>query len=70
MTPNEIRSTLERLCREAGGQREFAKRTGLSSSYVNKVINGLAQPGNGILEPLGLERIVIYRPIARKGKNK
>lgn len=42
-------------------QAQWAKKHGVSQTYVSDVINGRREPGKAILEALGLERVVTYR---------
>ncbi len=45
----------------AGSQKDLAARIGVSPTYISDVLNERKEPGEGILEPLGLERVVTYR---------
>lgn len=50
------------LAHKAGSNRtEYARKNGLSPSYVGEVITGRREPGEKILAALGLERVVSYR---------
>jgi transcriptional regulator with XRE-family HTH domain len=64
MTPNDIRRNLREMCELAGGQADVARKVGVSQQFLSAVLNGRAAPGSRVLGFLGLERIVIYRPIA------
>ncbi len=55
---------LRRRCDDAGGQASWAAANGVSPQYVNDVLHGRREPGEGILRPLGLERVVTYRRVA------
>jgi hypothetical protein len=65
MSVDDVREKLKDACRKAGSQSAWAKAHGLSQAYVNDTISGRREPGNSILESLGLQRIVKYAP-ARK----
>ena len=42
-------------------QRTLAHELGISESYLCDVLKGRKEPGESILEPLGLERVIRYR---------
>jgi DNA-binding transcriptional regulator YdaS (Cro superfamily) len=46
----------------ADTQAQWARKHNISPAYVNDVINGRREPGPAILEALGIERVVSYRP--------
>lgn len=52
---------LRRECAKAGGQAAWARTAGVSPAYVSDVLHGRQEPGDGILRPLGLEKVVAYR---------
>lgn len=43
-------------------QAAWAKANGISPAYVSDVIAGRREPGQKILDALGLERVTTYRP--------
>lgn len=45
----------------AGSQKDLAAKLGVSPTYISDVLNERKEPGEAILEPLGLERVVTYR---------
>lgn len=57
-----VRNRLAAACVEAGSQRAFAARHGISCGYLCSVLNGKQEPGDSVLRALGLVRIVGYRP--------
>lgn len=66
MTPDSVRALIRRACREAGSQKAWAKRHGVNEAFLSQVLRGEREPSPAILEPFGLERVVIYR---RKGED-
>jgi DNA-binding transcriptional regulator YdaS (Cro superfamily) len=44
-----------------GSQKALAAKLGVSAPYLGDVLNGRKDPGEAILHPLGLERVVTYR---------
>lgn len=49
-----------------GSQNAWAKKHGISQSYVNDVLQGRKNPGGLILDALGLETITGYRRKAKE----
>ena len=56
----DVTARLQAACRDAGGQKAWAERHGLSPQYVSDVLNARREPGDGILSALGLCRVVRY----------
>ena len=52
---------LRRKCEEAGGQGKFGEKHGVSAPYLSDVLNRRRDPGEKVLEALGLERVVTYK---------
>lgn len=44
-----------------GTQKALADHLGISDAYLSDVLNGRKDPGEAILGPLGVERVVTYR---------
>lgn len=44
-----------------GSQLDFARKHGLSPSFVSDVLTGRRDPSKAILDAVGLERVVTYR---------
>jgi len=57
----EVCRRLGAACKAAGSQRAFAEKHGLSAAYVCDVLNARREPGESILNALGLVRVVRYR---------
>ena len=47
-------------CREAGSQKAWAKKHGLSPAYVNDVLQGRREISDNFATMLGFERRVIF----------
>jgi len=61
----EVTSIVARLgtfCDRMGGQSNFARAHGVSTAYVNDVLQGRREPGKKILDALGFEKQVFYVP--------
>lgn len=54
-------TTLRREVKAAGSQKALAKSMGVSNTYLCEVLAGRKEPGEKILVPLGIERVVTYR---------
>lgn len=61
MDVQAVIAVIRRTAKEAGTQTVLAERLGISSAYLSDVLNGRKDPGESILAPLGLERVVTYR---------
>ena len=57
LTIGEVRARLRASVAEAGGQRAWASRYGLSEATVSEVMRGTRSPGPRVLGPLGLRRL-------------
>ncbi len=68
MTMDHVLALLRRRCDEAGGQAAWASANGVSAAYVCDVLHKRREPGDGILRPLGLEKVVTYRRKPQKEK--
>lgn len=62
LSTEQVREHLKTACDEAGSQAAWARRHGMSTAYLHDVINGRRGVGHTILEALGLERVVQFRP--------
>ena len=68
MKPLRVRDVLILLRRDidrAGGQSEWSRQTGISRTYINRVLKGRKPPGPSICRALGLERAVL-RDVAKR----
>lgn len=61
MNAGEVRDLLRNACDKAGDQKTFSEKTGISQQYISDVLRGKREPGQAILDVLGLERIVSYQ---------
>jgi hypothetical protein len=52
---------LTAACKKAGSQKAFCEAHGLSAAYVCDVLHSRREPGQSILDALGLVKIVRYR---------
>ena len=46
--------------RVKGSQKAFAEHLGISTAYLNDVLHNRREPGEKILDALGIKRIVTY----------
>lgn len=61
MNEQDILDRLRAAIEQVGSQRAFADQHGISLQYVNDVLRKRREPGQKILDALGIERVVIYR---------
>ena len=50
----------------AGSQKAFAARLGISEQYLTDILKRRREPGEKILKPLGLRRVVTYERIEQE----
>jgi len=61
MTPDSVRAVIRRACLTAGSQKAWAKLHHVNEAFLSQVLRGEREPSPAILDPLGMERVVIYR---------
>lgn len=67
MTPVQVRKLLDGMADTAGSQKNLAAQLDVSESYLSDVLTGRREPGEKLLEALGLERVVTYRTVGVLG---
>lgn len=60
LTQDDVIFLLRKRIAEVGNQKIYAERIGASSTYVSDVLKKKREPGEKILEALGLEKITVY----------
>ncbi len=60
MTAEAVRELLSAEVAQAATAQAWAAALGLSPSYVSDVLNGRREPGDKMLEVLGLQRVTMY----------
>ena len=60
LTEQEVMDRLREAVAEAGGQRAFAEKHGLTPGYINDVLHGKRGFADRILATIGIERQVTY----------
>lgn len=63
MTTTDVLRQLRIACDKAGSARGWAIQNKVSAPYVSDVLRGRREPGDAILGPLGLERVISYRRV-------
>lgn len=55
------------IASEYGSQKEFAKKSQMTCSYVSDIMRGNRAPSEKFLSAIGAERVVLYRlvPVAK-----
>lgn len=64
MTAAGVRDLLRQACDASGSQQAWAQEHGVSPQYVGDVLLGRREPGDKILDGLGLRKIVTYEQMA------
>jgi DNA-binding transcriptional regulator YdaS (Cro superfamily) len=64
LTTAEVRELIRRQVGD--NQSAWAGRFGIAPSYVSDVLSGRREPGQRILDALGLERVLTYRRAERE----
>lgn len=62
LTEHDVINRLRDAIRVAGSQRAFGRQHGISTQYINDVLRCRREPGQKILDTLGIERVVQYQP--------
>lgn len=61
LTKHDVIERLRSAVAQAGSQQAFAERERISTQYVSDVLHGRREPGQKLLDTLGLDRVVRYR---------
>lgn len=57
----DVRTALQRLIKEEGGQNAAARKIGISHAHLSDLLKGRRAPGPKVLGPLGFRRVVEKR---------
>jgi len=60
MTPDEFRLWLNAQVKQIGNQTQAAAQWEISKQYLGELLKGTREPGEAILNTLGLKKIVLY----------
>lgn len=61
LNEQELIAKLRDVVTRTGSQKDYAQQHGLSEQYLSDVLRGRREPGQKILDALGVERVVGYR---------
>ncbi len=61
ITIDEVRRRLQQQIDLHGSQTAAARNLGVSLAYLNDVIRGRREPGEKLLTPIGIQKVVIYQ---------
>jgi len=64
LSATDVCALLTKQIEEAGSQANWCRDNGISTAYLSDVLNSRRQPGQKILDVLGLEVATFYRPKA------
>jgi hypothetical protein len=62
-TEDHVVAWLAKVCKQAGGQKEWAHRNGVSPQYVCDVLQRRRKPGTAICDALKLGRVELYEDL-------
>ena len=60
LTLKDVLALLRKEADAVGSQKELAAKLGVTAQYVSDVLNGRREPGEAILKPLGLRKVISY----------
>jgi transcriptional regulator with XRE-family HTH domain len=60
LTLQDVIELIRGEAEKTGSQKELAKKLGVSAQYISDILNGRREPGDAILKPLGLHKVVTY----------
>tara|TARA_R100001086_G_scaffold180400_8_gene100217 strand:- start:1469 stop:1684 length:216 start_codon:yes stop_codon:yes gene_type:complete len=60
ITETDIRNILRHRCEAAGGQSALAREIGMSSQFINFVVNGEREVSERLARKLGYQRKVVF----------
>jgi len=61
MTDSQVTKLLKAFVAKHKTYREAARALGISSGYLNDIVNGRRPPTDSVLAAIKLQRIVIYK---------
>lgn len=59
----DVSALLRKACDDAGSQKAFASRAGVSAAFVHAVLSAKSAPSGSILRAIGLRKITRYTKI-------
>jgi len=62
MNIEAVRNILRARCKAMGGEANFAREAGVSRQLIYAVLLGNRPPRGKVLDALGLEAVIDYRP--------
>jgi transcriptional regulator with XRE-family HTH domain len=60
LTKSEVLTRLRDAIREAGSQKAFAEKCGVSTSYMSDIANGARMPTDRVLRHLRIKRMLVF----------
>lgn len=63
MNESQMLEAFSRAVEQAGGVRAFARKAGVSASYVSGALRGQVAIGDTLLRAAGIERVITYRKL-------
>lgn len=69
LSEQDVIARLRAAVSEAGGQRAFARKVGLTPAYVNDMLRGRRAIAEKVLDVLSIERIVVHTVTYREKRD-
>lgn len=60
MNTDEFIKVIWQMVKAEGSQKEFAKRFGISTAYLNDILHKRREPGDKLLNAIGVRKEVTY----------
>ena len=67
---NDVIGLLRSEVKRAGGQKQWARMSGVAPSMISMVLTGDRPPNEKIIRALKLRRVVIFERVRRIGRRK
>lgn len=67
ITQEEAIKLIRQLIETEGSQTKAAAKLDISSGYLSEILNSERPISDGVARKLGYERVVVYKPIGKKG---
>lgn len=61
LTADDVRRSLNERVKKHGDQKALAAQLGISEGHLSALLSGNKEPGPLVLDPLNLERVVLFR---------
>lgn len=60
LTEDQVVARIRAECDRLGAQKYYAEKCGVSTAFLNDVLQGRRYPTEPVIAPLGIKRVVVY----------